>query len=189
MKLPVLLASVLLATCASAQNSAPAAAPSPAQAPPATAQPSIDPAKQGDIAKLLEVSGAADVQRQMIGEMEKTTRPLLTQSLPPGDYRDPLIELFFAKFKAKADLSALNALAIPVYDKYFTDDEIKGLIAYYSTPLGKKTLSVLPKVLTELTENGTKWGESLGRDSMVEVLAEHPELKKALEDASKGTAP
>jgi uncharacterized protein len=188
-----------------AQSSAPAPAPQPAPAQPATAAPTaaqtasnssaaaaqlpIDPVKAADIAKLLEVSGAAEIGTQMMTDMGKTLRPLLLNSLPPGDYRERLIELFFAKFQSKTDANMLKSLAVPVYDKYFTDDEVKQLTAYYSTPLGKKTLSVMPKVLSELQESGRKWGENIGRDSMLEVLAEHPELKQALEDASKGPSP
>jgi hypothetical protein len=35
---------------------------------------------------------------------------------------------------------------------------------------------------------GGKWGEELGRQSMIEVLAEHPELAKEMEDASKAAS-
>jgi hypothetical protein len=34
-----------------------------------------------------------------------------------------------------------------------------------------------------------KWGQDLGRESMQEVLSEHPELRKALEDASQSAKP
>jgi hypothetical protein len=30
-----------------------------------------------------------------------------------------------------------------------------------------------------------KWGEQIGRDSMMEVLAEHPEFKKAMQEANQ----
>ena len=200
MKSPARLALILLlaAICTQAQNSAPQAAPS-AQSAPSTktapdatapaAQSQIDPVKAADIAKLIEISGAAELSTQMIADMGKNLRPLMMSSLPPGDYRERLLDLFFAKFQSKVDANVIKTLAVPIYDKYFTDDEIKGLTAYYSTPLGKKTLSVMPKLVSELQENGRKWGEGVGRDSMEEVLAEHPELKQALEDASKGASP
>jgi len=40
----------------------------------------------------------------------------------------------------------------------------------------------------ELQSEGGKWGEQLGRESMMEVLAEHPELADAIAAAQK-TAP
>jgi hypothetical protein len=76
-------------------------------------------------------------------------------------------------------------LAIPVYDRYWTDEEIKGLIQFYDTPLGRKSLAILPKMAGELQETGRQWGQDLGRESMKEVLAEHPDIAKALDDAAK----
>jgi hypothetical protein len=47
----------------------------------------------------------------------------------------------------------------------------------------------MPKLTAESQEIGRKWGEGLGRQSMLDVLAEHPELEKALEDAKKNQTP
>jgi hypothetical protein len=75
-------------------------------------------------------------------------------------------------------------MATAAYDKYLTDDEIKGLIAFYQTPLGQKTLTVLPQLTIELQTKGLEAGEQAGRESMQEVLAEHPDLARSLEDAA-----
>ena len=62
---------------------------------------------------------------------------------------------------------------------------MKGLIQFYQTPLGQKTISVLPELTGEMAEAGKQWGQQLGRQSMQEVLTEHPDLASALEAASK----
>jgi hypothetical protein len=80
-------------------------------------------------------------------------------------------------------------MAVPVYDKYFSDEEIQGLAQFYGTPLGHKTLQVLPKLMSELQSQGQEWGQRVGRESMEEVLAEHPELAKALQDAQRASHP
>ena len=79
-------------------------------------------------------------------------------------------------------------LAVPIYDKNFSDQEIKSLIEFYQTPLGQKTIATLPKLSAELREEGRKLGESIGRDSMMEVLSEHPELADAMNAAQKNSA-
>lgn len=163
-----------------------AAFPQDSAAPPPS---QIDPAKEADIRKLLEVSGAKDLALQTMGTMEKNIRPMLTASLPPGDYREQLIDLFFAKFHSKIQTQQIVDMAVPVYDKYFSDDEIKGLTQFYGTPLGHKTLQVLPKLMGELQAQGSQWGQRLGRESMEEVLSEHPELAKALEEAQRAKQP
>ena len=149
----------------------------------------IDSAKEADIRRLMDVSGAGALGLQMMDEMQKSIKPMMTQALPPGEYREHLVQLFFEKFRSKANVQQLVDMAIPAYDRYFTHQEIRGLIEFYQTPLGQKAISVLPRLMLELQETGQKWGESMGRDSMQEVLKEHPELEKALENAKKSSQP
>ena len=153
------------------------------------AQVSAAQTKQANIRRLLELTGAGSLATQAMDEMEKNIRPLITNSLPPGDYREKLVDLFFEKFRSKRDPQQLVELIVPIYDKYYTDEEINGLIQLYQTPLGKKMLTVLPKIMAESQAAGGKWGEELGRQSMMEVLEEHPEMQKAIEDAKKNAGP
>jgi uncharacterized protein len=165
----------------------PASSKSPAQTAPAptaqTVEKKIDPAKEADIRKLLELTGASTSMELTMQNMEKNIKPVLANSLPPGDYRDKLVTLFFEKFHSKMDLQKLLDLAVPIYDKYYSDEDLKGLIQFYQTPLGQKTVKALPSLMGELTEAGQRLGQDAGRVSMLEVLAEHPELEKAMEDA------
>jgi uncharacterized protein len=149
----------------------------------------IDPAKEADIRKLLEVTGAKALALETMTAMSKSIKPALTNSLPPGAYREKLVDLFFQKFLAKADSQTFLDLAIPSYDKNFTHEEIRGLIQFYQTPLGKKSTSVLPQLTAELQEQGRKWGEELGRSTMMELLAEHPEFEQQMAEAQKAAQP
>jgi len=192
--------SVVLGVCltlgaigASAQNTPASAAksanlqPSAASKPGSTNQTKIDPAKEADIRKLLELVGTKALVSQTIDSMSKSIKPLLTNSLPPGDYREKLVDLFFAKFTSKTDVQHLLDLAVPVYDRNFSHQEIRGLLEFYQTPLGQKAITALPKVTVEMQEQGRKWGEDVGKQCMVEVLSEHPELANALNAAAQGT--
>jgi hypothetical protein len=156
-----------------------------------TDQLKIDPAKEADIHRLLDLAGTKTAMTEIMDGMEKNIRPLMTSSLPPGDYRAKLIDLFFEKFQnhSKAEMQQLLDSAVPLYDKYFSHEDIKGLIQFYQTPLGQKTIRVLPKLSMEIQGEGMKLGEKLGRESMMEVLSEHPELQKALEEAQTGAPP
>jgi len=171
-------------TASSAQQ---AAARRASKSNPADNPSKIDPAKEADIRRLLDIGGTRAIAMQTLDEMTTSIKPLLTNSLPPGEYRQKLIDLFFAKFKAKADAQHIVDLAVPIYDKHFSREEINGLIQFYQTPLGKKTLTELPLLLTELRDAGQKWGQALGRDSMQEVLAEHPEMEQALKAAAQSS--
>lgn len=145
----------------------------------------IDPAKEADLRHLLEVTGTASIVQQMIANMEKSIKPLMAQSLPPGEYRDKLIDLFFQRFNSKLDAKRLLDLAAVRYDEDFSDDEIKGLITFYETPLGQKVVTLLPKLTSQLQQDGQNLGQQLGREAMMEVLSEHLELAQALQAASQ----
>jgi uncharacterized protein len=144
----------------------------------------VDPAKRAAIQKLFEIQGTRDAMKTVLAGMSDNVRPMLESSLPAGEYRARLIDLFFQKFQGKLTVDKLLELSVPVYDKYFSLEEIDALTKFYQTPVGKKIMSVLPEVVLETQSAAMKLGEELGRQSMIEVLDEHPDLKKSLQDAS-----
>jgi uncharacterized protein len=150
----------------------------------ASAAARIDPAKRADIERLLELTGIKAIVASTMDSTMKSLRPLLISSLPPGEYREKLIDLFVDKFHSQADAQQVLELVVPIYDKHFSDEEIRGLIKFYETPLGQKSVSVLPQVSNEAREAGKTWGGNLGRQCMQEVLAEHPDIAEALKTAS-----
>jgi hypothetical protein len=157
--------------------------PADSQKAPAATPAKIDPDKEVVIRKLFEVQGTRKAMQDMIAAMSANMKPALANSLPPGDYREKLIDLFFQKFLADMKIDDLIEIIIPVYDKYFTKDDLVGLLQFYQTPLGRKLNSALPQVAIETQGAAAKMGEDLGRRSMLAVLAEHPDLAKALEEA------
>ncbi len=171
----------------SQQPPAAKAAATPAMQP--TSPSKIDPAKEADIRRLLELLGTKALMAQTMESMMGNLKPMLANALPAGEYREKLVDLFFAKFHAKADLQQLLDLAVSAYDKHFTHQEIKGLIKFYETPPGQKASSVLPQLVTEMRDAGRTWGEKLGRDCMQEVLEEHPDLAEAMQAAGKAAQP
>ena len=159
--------------------------PPPTAAP--AAQAKIDPAKEADIRRLMEVTGTMALMQQVMDNVQKNLKPVLMNSFPPGEYREKLVDLFFERFRSKLDSKRLLDMAVVRYDEQFSDEDIKGLISFYETPLGQKAIGALPKLTAELQQDGQTLGQQAGRDSMIEVLAEHPELAKALQDATERT--
>jgi len=195
MRRTILFCCVSLLGCASSfaqsapagSNPVPTSAPAPAVQTTDTAvtQKKVSPAKEADIRRLLTLTGATTTIERAMQNMEKSLKPVMANSLPAGDYRETLINLFFEKFHSKMDVQKMIDLAVPLYDKYYTTDDIKGLIQFYETPLGRKTVKALPSLMGELTEASQRMGQDFARQSMLEVMAEHPELEKAMEDAQR----
>jgi uncharacterized protein len=55
-----------------------------------------------------------------------------------------------------------EALVVPVYDRHFSSDELRQLIAFYQSPIGQKMITESPAVLQESMEAGRQWGMKLG---------------------------
>ena len=172
-------------TSAAPQTAGQQAAPPRTAVSVSPAQSTVDPAKEADIRRLLDLMAVKALMLQVMNQMDTGLRPTMTQALPPGEYRTQLVDLFFQKFSSKLNIDALLDLLIPVYDKYLSDDDIKGLIQFYQTPLGQKAISVLPKLTSESQAQGEMLGQKMGRESMAEVLAEHPDLARELQAAQQ----
>jgi hypothetical protein len=144
----------------------------------------VDPATEADIRQLMDLAGTKATVTRMMNNMEQSMRPLLLRAFPPGKYREKLVLLFFDKFHTKVNAEAVVDITIPIYALYLTDDEVKQLIHFYHTPLGKKWISVQPRMQEELQPRARAWGSQMGREALMEVLQEHPELAEQLKDAS-----
>ena len=185
MKVRLLILLILTtALCARAQQ-APGNQPPPQSSGAQIDVSKIDPVKAADIQRLMDIMGMKDLMTQTMNQMLASIKPTMSQMLPAGDYRDTLINLFFERLQSKLKVQQFLDQAELAYDKYYSDDDIKGLIQFYQTPLGKKMLTVLPSLTVEVTNNGRQLGQDAGRDAMLEVLAEHPDLAKQLQDASQ----
>ena len=49
----------------------------------------------------------------------------------------------------------------PIYDKYFTQDDLKQMLKYNSTPIGKKTIKVMPMIMQEAIQASQAFTKTL----------------------------
>ncbi len=49
---------------------------------------------------------------------------------------------------------------VPIYAKYFTDQELKELIVFYKSPVGAKNLALTPQLMTEVMEASAQYFEN-----------------------------
>ena len=59
----------------------------------------------------------------------------------------------------------------PIYSSRFSEEELKELIAFYKTPLGKQLLQNMPAITQEAMQAGQKFGQSLGPKIQERILA------------------
>jgi hypothetical protein len=161
-----------------------AALQQPREAQPA-AQPKTAPAKEASIRRLMEITGAQERGKQVEEMMLQQLKPLLEKSLPPGDRAQKIVAIFLEKFQARFKATDLLEPIVPIYDKYFTDDDIHGLIQFYESPLGQRVVKILPQVAQESFVVGVALGKKIVTDILAEMVEEYPELKPLASELSK----
>ncbi|MDR3013205.1 MAG: DUF2059 domain-containing protein [Chitinispirillales bacterium] len=116
---------------------------------------------ESDILRLLELSGGAEMANQMVDALTQQFQQLLPTAMPAT---------FWDGIKAKVNSGEFLQLSIPVYKKYYTHDEIKELIKFYETPIGRKMAQVSPAMAQEMMVIGQRWGEKVGAELMNEIM-------------------
>jgi hypothetical protein len=53
-------------------------------------------------------------------------------------------------------------MIIPIYDKYYSESEIKELTEFYQSALGKKVIATMPQIMQESMQAGQNWGRAIG---------------------------
>jgi hypothetical protein len=94
---------------------------------------------------------------------------------------------FWDEFKKNIDVNKINEMNIPVYDKYLSADEIKETIKFYESPVGRKLIEALPKILEETYTAGEQWGYEVGT-KLQNMLMEKGYLKAENNAAPKEQA-
>jgi hypothetical protein len=127
----------------------------------AAAQQPVDPAFERDIQKLMEITGAQRLGEQMIGlVMQQLTQSLKTASpnAPPRmlEVATEVTRALFTK-----EFPALLPRMAASYAKVLTPDDVKQLIAFYETPLGRRMVEVMPALQDAGARAGQEWAQQL----------------------------
>jgi hypothetical protein len=136
----------------------------------ASAQTGVSNEKQAAIRELVTLmnaeNNAKDFLEVMSAQMDSTRKATVTAmldertDLSPAERKaleDALIKdmetmgkRFQARLLEKLDYGAMiDEIAIEVYDRNFTLEEVKDLITFYKTPTGQKLLKLLPAIMRE----------------------------------------
>lgn len=113
---------------------------------------------EAKIRQLMEQTGAADLGSQALNQMLDAFRQM--PGLPDG---------FLDKFKELAKPEELVEMVVPIYKKHLDEKTIDAVIAFASTPEGKKFYAAQPALLRESMAAGQKWGEQLAQKVLREL--------------------
>ena len=139
-----------------------------------------DPGKEADIRHLLDLTGSSKIQLGVMERMTEQVKDMLVKSLPAGEHSQEIVNAFTSKMmaRARANPNELLDLMVPIYDKHLTREDIKGLIQFYESPLGRRLAEVMPDIAQEGYAAGAQWGRKIAQDVLQEMRKEYPELEK-----------
>src|SRR6266550_3248684 len=144
----------------SSQNSVNAAPQASASAPgmaSAQSNANIDPLKEADIRSLMELPGARDMVADGANNAIEQAREKLLSTVPNNDKGQAFVNAFATSYEKRFDADQVTDELVSIYDKHFTEDEIKGLLQFYGSPLGQK---VAREALAEAKRENPGVGQS-----------------------------
>ena len=141
----------------------------------------IDPSKIQDIKKLLDLIRLEEVVMLAAENTLERFLPILKKASAQNN--QAVSETVFAILKSstlsmvKRQISAKDGLidrVVPLYDKHYTHNEIRTLIRFYETPLGKKVTALRPQITKESMVVAEEWINFL-EPLLVQALAKRLE--------------
>jgi uncharacterized protein len=142
----------------------------------------IDRQKEERIRELMDLTGAKNLGQELIEAGMEQFRSTVQDSQPDNPRAKQFVDAFVARFQKHFDTNSLTERIIPIYDKYLTNDDLKGLIDYYRSPLGQRMLKSLPELTRESQAAGFAMGQKAAQETMEELKADFPEFTGAKEE-------
>ncbi len=134
----------------------------------------IDPAKDADIHALLELVGARDQVQESVNLSAEQYREKLLASVPSGDKGQTFVNAVISDYEKRFDVDQVTEQLVTIYDKHYSDDEIKGLLQFYGSPLGQKVASEGPKISREIQEASRATATKAVKEALRQAKEENP---------------
>lgn len=108
------------------------------------------------IKQLMELTGTGKMAVQVVDQIISTTA-----------VRNPKVDpKFWEEFSKSINPEDMINLIIPVYERFYSEEDIDNMIIFYNTPTGKKMIQVLPDLTQESMRVGQQWGMKIAEDIM-----------------------
>jgi hypothetical protein len=160
----------------SSQNSTQASQSSSQSSASAQSNSNIDRVKEADIRSLMELVGARDMVQDGGDSAIEQSREKLLATVPNNKKGQAFVNAFATSYQKKFDSDQVAEQLVGIYDKHFTDDEIKGLLQFYGSPLGQKVAGEMPKINREIQATVRSTSGKAAREALAEVKQKYPEV-------------
>ncbi len=106
-----------------------------------------------DIQELLVVTNAVNIGDQMLDQIFGAYEKLIP-NVPPEIWQ---------KTRNEFRTSDFIGLIVPIYARHFNRKDIRGLISFYKSPIGKKFIDNQGAIVKESMAIGMAWGQEVSK--------------------------
>lgn len=171
----IYIGAFFLAIQGTSSSSVEAAQQSPATVQSPSAKPvTVDPAKAADIHALLDLVGARDQVQESVNLTAEQYREKLLATVPNSDKGQAFVNTVISDYEKRFDVDQVAEQLVNIYDKHYTEDEIKGLLQFYGSPLGQKVAAESPRISREIQEASRVTANKAVREALQQAKEDNP---------------
>lgn len=146
----------------------------------------IDPVKDADIRSLMELIGARDQIQEAVSNSSEQYREKLLATVPNNDKGQAFVTSFIESYQKRFDVDQMTEQLAAIYDKHYTDDEIKTMLQFYGSPVGQKVAAETPKIGREIQVVSRTTGAKAAKDALQALKAQNPEIGQSARLGNNG---
>ena len=138
------------------------------------AAPPVDPVKEADIRSLMELLGVHDLVQESTARGTEQFRESLQATAPNSERGRQFVNAFLDSYQKKFNPDDATGQFVSIYDKHFTEDDIKGLLEFYGSPLGQKYAAEMPKINGEIRTANRAAGTRIAKEVLRDLRKQYP---------------
>lgn len=126
---------------------------------------------RADIVELFELTDTYRKGMLFLDQFMRTFKDSFNRKLP-DEKKIPEGQwaMFVDELKNGMDKNEYYGIMVPIYEKYFTRKDIRGMISFYKSPVGQKLLKVTPDIMKEGGLAGQEWAKKIMPDIMKKLM-------------------
>jgi hypothetical protein len=127
----------------------------------ASAATEMEPRLRKKIEQLMELTGARSVGEQISEAVTDQMVRAMTHASPETPARVFEIVAESSRQILQERSQELFDRLVPLYALYYDESDLDVLIAFYSTPTGRKVIETMPELMRDSMQIGSQWGQSI----------------------------
>jgi hypothetical protein len=136
----------------------------------------VDPIKAAEIHALLDLVGARDQVQDSVNLTAEQYREKLLASVPSGDKGQAFVNAVISDYEKRFDVDQVTEQLVSIYDKHYSEEEIKGLLQFYGSQLGQKVASEGPKISREIQEASRATASKAVKEALQQAKEDNPRI-------------